>query len=96
MKKRLVTFALAVAVSVSAVSLVLLVNLQSYVIYPMLPLPADICYYHMNDAPWWVELFLIDHSGHLSEMNLFLFFLLAIISTLSGIFISRKLSKRKG
>lgn len=55
-------------------------------------LPEDYCYYHVHEAPWWVDLFYLSgaSNGH-PDGSIFHFFLLFILSIFLGFVTSRAL-----
>lgn len=63
-------------------------------ITPLLPLPDDICFYHVNTPPMWVDLLYLDSSGHTEPPFSGLHMLLILLASLTfGILTERKLNK---
>lgn len=60
-------------------------------ITPLVPLPTDACYYHAAEAPFWVRLLYLDHTGHIEpEANiLHLLLILALGITSAGLIVKK-------
>jgi uncharacterized protein YybS (DUF2232 family) len=65
-----------------------------YFITKFLPLPDDICYYHANHPPLWVDLFYLDGMGHTEPPFSGLHIILNLtISLTVGIYVVKKTNK---
>jgi len=70
------------------------------IITPLLPLSDDICFYHTNTPPAWVELFYLDSLGHpeppFTGLHMLILLLMSLIlGVYTGIKIDKWLLKRK-
>ncbi len=64
------------------------------IITPLLQFSEDTCFYHMNQAPLWVDLFYLDGTGHIEPLFNGLHLLsLLLISLFFGILLSVKIIK---
>lgn len=61
------------------------------VLTPLLTLPDDICYYHVNKPPMWIKLFYLDHSGHVTSVNGLHLLILFLISLVLGSLVTKKI-----
>jgi len=59
---------------------------------PLLPLPDDICFYHENKPPLWVDLFYLDGMGHIEPLfSSFHNLALLLLSVIIAIFTAKKI-----
>ena len=86
-----VTFIFSVVFTILFIVIIGYIDFE--IITPLLPLPEDICYYHTHEAPWWVDLFYLDVSGHPEPpFSILHILLLLLISTILAIQASKKLT----
>jgi hypothetical protein len=86
-----------VAIFITMFSIVAFWYFDFYVITKFLPLPDDICYYHINQPPLWVDLLYLDNMGHTEPPFSGLHIILNLtISMTVGIYIAKKTNKWLG
>ena len=59
----------------------------------LVPLPEDICYYHLNTPPLWIDLFYLDNTGHIEPPYRLHVILILLSSVLLGIYAAIKVDK---
>ena len=89
---RIVITALLYILSVVTISTTLLV-LDFFVLPRLLGVPEDACAYHTEDAPWWIETFYMDSSGHVgvSGWHVVIF---PILSLVFAFYVTRSIHKK--
>jgi hypothetical protein len=64
---------------------------------PIIFLHNDACYYHNHDAPFLIDLFFVDSSGHVDPpfnlLNIFSVFAFSIV--VSALFMQRSIGQKK-
>lgn len=87
-------FRILVAIFITLFSIVAFWYVDFYLITKLLPLPDDICYYHTNQPPLWVDLFYLDGMGHTEPPFSGLHIILNLtLSLTAGIYIAKKTNK---
>ena len=84
------------SVMFSVMFIVILGFVDYIVITPLVELillPDDICYYHTNTPPLWVDLFYLDSIGHIEPPFRLHVVLVLLLSVFLGIFTAIKLNK---
>ena len=94
MNKSITSFRILLIVIFTIIFIFLLGYIDFEIITPLLPLPDDICFYHENEPPTWINLFYLDNIGHTEPPFSTLHILtLLLLSFVLGIYAGIKIDK---